>query len=485
MDILFIKAGNQAELYQTLGAGRLTAIEPPLWHALLAAYMRKQGYSVGIIDAEADDLSHAAVVERVKEMRPAVAAVVVSGTNPSASTWNMTGAGLLLAHLKETAPGVATVIAGLHPSALPRRTIEEEKADFLCQGEGFFTLPALVDAVKGNRADSVNIPGLWRRENGRAIQPVPAPDFSPLDDLPMPAWDLLPMEKYRAHNWHCFGDKYGRQPYGLIYSSLGCPFRCSFCCINALFGKHQIRYRSPDRVIEEIDFLVKRWNIRTIKIIDEMFVLKPSHVERFCDLVIERNYDLNFWAYARVDTVSERLLERMKKAGINWLAYGFEAGDPDVLNDVSKGYKQDELVKAVEMTKAAGIYIIGNYIFGLPEDTIASMRRTLDMAKDLNCEFANMYCCMAYPGSRLYEEAARTGIKLPETWEGYSQLSYETLPLPTKHITAAEVLRFRDAAFMEYYTNPVYLEMIGKKFGPATVESVRKMAAVEIKRRFA
>ena len=88
-----------------------------------------------------------------------------------------------------------------------------------------------------------------------------------LDEIPMPAWDLLPMEKYRAHNWHCFDHIEERQPYAVLYTSLGCPFDCSFCCINALFGKHMIRYRSLDKVIAELDFLVNTYGIKNIKII--------------------------------------------------------------------------------------------------------------------------------------------------------------------------------------------------------------------------
>jgi radical SAM superfamily enzyme YgiQ (UPF0313 family) len=134
----------------------------------------------------------------------------------------------------------------------------------------------------------------------------------------MPAWDLFPLAKYRAHNWHCFDRIQARQPYAVIHTSLGCPFRCSFCCINSLFGKAGLRYRSPERVVEEIDYLVKNHNLRNIKIIDEMFVLKESHVVRLCDLIIERKYDLNIWAYARVNTVNERMLRKMKQAGIRW-----------------------------------------------------------------------------------------------------------------------------------------------------------------------
>ncbi|MHC4062628.1 MAG: B12-binding domain-containing radical SAM protein, partial [Planctomycetota bacterium] len=130
-------------------------------------------------------------------------------------------------------------------------------------------LAELVNALKAGD-DALEIKGLWYRRDGQIVS-NPQPDvFANLDELPMPAWDLLPMKKYRAHNWHCFGNITTREPYGVIYTSLGCPFNCSFCCINAIFGKRGIRHRSPEKVVDEIDFLVNNFGIRNIKIIDEM-----------------------------------------------------------------------------------------------------------------------------------------------------------------------------------------------------------------------
>ena len=137
------------------------------------------------------------------------------------------------------------------------------------------------------------------------------------------------------------------------------------------------------------------------------------------------------------------------------------------------------------MTRAAGIYILGNFIFGLPEDDLETMQMTLDMAKAFNFEYANFYTAMAYPGSRLYEDAIKEGTRLPEEWYAYSQYSEETIPLPTKHVSAAEVLRFRDKAFREYFSSPRYLDMIQQKFGPQVVKHVREMLKHEIHRKFA
>lgn len=482
-DVVFIKPGSQKQLYGELSAYHLTAIEPPMWAALLAAVMRAQHYRVELFDAEVEGWDYRKTATQIMEADPRLAVVVASGTNPSASTMNMTGAGAILAHLKEIAPGIQTLLAGLHPSALPERTLREEQVDFVCVGEGIETIPQVVDALRaGNR--EFPIAGIWYKRDGTIVSNPRAPVVEELDRLPMPAWDLLPMDRYRAHNWHCFDAIGRRQPYGVLYTSLGCPFHCSFCCVNSLFGKPGIRYRSPEVVIEEIDLLVNRWGIRNIKILDEMFALKESHVIRLCDLIIERGYDLNMWAYARVNTVTEPMLRKMRQAGIRWAAYGFESGSERVLKGVSKGYDFRRVDEVVRMTQDAGLYIGANFIFGLPDDDHASMGETLDLAQRINAEWANFYATIAYPGSQLYEQALAQEWPLPENWAAYSPYAYGHIPLPTKHLSGPEVLEFRDRAFKAYFTNDRYLEKIRRTFGEETVAYIRTMTSRDLKRRY-
>lgn len=485
IDIALIKPGSQKQLYGDLSAFNLTAIEPPLWGALLAGYLRKSGYSVVLLDAEVEEWSHRKTAEKIKEINPLLAVITVSGSNPSASTMNMTGAGNILRYLKEIAPGIKTLFHGLHPSALPEHTLNNDEAvDFVCQGEGFYTLPQLIEALKAG-SSNLRIEGLWYRENG-GIKSNSRPSlFKNLDELSMPAWDLLPMKKYRAHNWHCFDNIHNRQPYGVLYTSLGCPYNCKFCCINAIFGKPGIRYRSPQSIIEEIDSLVQNYGIRNIKIIDELFALKEARVVEICDLIMERGYDLNMWAYARVNTVTPRMLAKMKQAGINWVAYGFESGSKQVLKNVNKSYNPGIVENVVKMTYEAGLYIVANFIFGLPDDDFDSMQETLALALEINAEWGNFYPTMAYPGSRLYEEALGKGWPLPETWQGYSMYGFESLPLPTKYLTAGEVLSFRDYAFHAYFENPRYLDKIERRFGIETVRHIKEMTKHRLERKYA
>ena len=196
-----------------------------------------------------------------------------------------------------------------------------------------------------------------------------------------------------------------------MQTSLGCPYKCSFCCINAPFGQPGIRYWSPQLVVDQIDHLVHTYGVKNIKIPDEMFVLSEQHVMGICDLIIERGYDLNIWAYARIDTVKDRYLEKLKRAGFNWLALGIESGSQYVRDGVEKGrFGDTDIIKTTDKIKEHGIYMIANYIFGLPDDTQASMQDTLDLAQEINAEWANFYCAMAYPGSPLYTLAKEKDI---------------------------------------------------------------------------
>lgn len=494
VDLLLINPGDKKQVYQKLGPD-LSAIEPPIWAGLMAAFIRAKGYNVRILDANAEGLGPVDTAEQVSGIDPRLTAVVVYGQNPSASTMVMPVVGAVCKEIKQLAPEKKVILVGGHVAALPERTLLEEDTDFVCDGEGPYTIMGLLVALKQSHPSFDKVLGLLYHKNGEVVRNSPAPLMINLDqEMPGIAWDLLPMDKYRAHNWHCFTHIDERKPYAALYTTLGCPFHCDFCCIQAPFkqGEQSKGYSSrvnsyrrwnPESVIAQIDTLVSEYGIKNIKFADEIFVLNKKHVSGICDLIIERGYDLNIWAYARVDSWSPKLLEKMKSAGINWICLGIESGSARVRDDVHKGYKHGDVYKAVEAITKEGIYIIANYLFGLPEDDIESMQETLDLAFELNCEFANFYCAMAYPGSKLYERAVAENWPLPETWAGYSQHAYDTLPLPTKYLSGVEVLRFRDQAFNRYFTNPSYLEMIHQIFGPKVVEHIKEMTSHTLERK--
>src|SRR5438128_5519808 len=198
LDLVLINPSSRTQVYQSLGT-KLTAVENPVWAGLMATFCRRRGLSVEIIDAEADELIPAEVAERILDLHPVLAAVVVYGHQPSASTQIMTASGLVCTAIKETCPAQPVLLVGGHVAAVPERTLREEDADFVAAGEGLHTLVGLVEALKTPAPNLEDVPGLWYRADGSLRRTPDRPLLANLDqEMPGLAWDLLPMARYRA-----------------------------------------------------------------------------------------------------------------------------------------------------------------------------------------------------------------------------------------------------------------------------------------------
>lgn len=491
LDLLLVNAPSRERVYQSL-ASEFAAVEPPVWAGLIAQRALSAGFTVKILDAEAEGLSITNTADRIRIIDPKLAVFCIYGQQPSASTQCLPAAEQTATEVNwDSYDRIPTLALGTHPSALPFRTMEEGPWTYVAQGEGVETVMALLyrnrDPEYGQ--DIAFIPGLWWRDDSENVKAplVQSANVLRLDDeLPEQAWSLLDMKRYRAHNWHLWtGDQEGG--YASVQTSLGCPFRCQFCCINAPFSGSGIRYWSPANVAAQIARLVSVYQITNIKIPDEMFVLNRSHVWQICNHLIDMKLGdrLNIWAYARIDTVKDQqLLDRMRRAGFRWLGLGIESGSKYVRDGVEKGrFTDGDIAAAVQRVQAAGICVGANYIFGLPDDTMESMQATLDLACELNTEWANFYCAMAYPGSVLYAQAKERKWELPDSptgpgWIGYAQHAYECFPLANEHLTREQILDFRDSAFLQYFSRGAYLSMLNQKFGTRAVKNVERMLSL-------
>jgi anaerobic magnesium-protoporphyrin IX monomethyl ester cyclase len=504
LDVLFINPDSSAKAYQGL-ATVYSAIEPPTWSLLLAESCRSKGFGVAILDCDAEKLSLEQSVNRVENLRPRLVVFVVYGQNPNSGTTSMIGALALAKALKMTHPEFSICFVGSHTSALPMEVLAYDCVDIVLLNEGVYALHNLLKSKLGE--DLHYIKGIGYKKRGPANFRMPTLNPSqgvvPQDrmdiDLPGYAWDLLPyrekpLDLYRAHFWHAEFDHGKRTPFAAIYTSLGCNFGCDFCMINIvnrvdnaedINAGHSrgMRFWSPEWVSREMRKLANM-GVRTLRISDEMFFLNRKYYGPILQDVIDQDFGFNMWTYSRVDTVRRDALDLFKRAGVNWLALGVEAGNQLVRQEVSKGSFQEVNIREVCKTiNDADIKIISNYIFGFPEDTLATMQETLDLALELNTEMANMYPCQALPGSPMYHTAKKNGWALPDSYEGYAFLSYESQPLPTKYVSAAEVLKFRDDAWQIYFTNPAYLTLVEQKFGVKERMNIEDMASIHLKRK--
>lgn len=500
MDALFVTPDSSVKAYQDLAA-TYSAIEPPTWSLLLAESCRSKGFDVGILDCDAERLSLQASVRRIEDAKPRLVVMVLYGQNPNSGTTSMIGAIALARALKQAGIAAPVCFVGSHTSALPKQVLAYDCVDIVLLNEGVYALHNLLRSDL--RHDLATIKGIGHKDaEGRLIL-NPAERIVPqthMDaDLPGYAWDLLPyrerpLDLYRAHFWHAAFDHAKRTPFAAIYTSLGCQFGCDFCMINIvnrtdngdeINASHSrgMRFWSPEWVAREMRKLADM-GVRTLRISDEMFFLNRKYYAPILDRCISEDYGFNMWTYSRVDTVRPGVLDTFKKAGVNWLALGVEAGNQTVRQEVSKGSFKEVNIREVCKTIAdSDINIISNYIFGFPDDTPDTMQETLDLAMELNTEMANMYPCQALPGSPMYHLAQRNHWDLPSSFEGYAFLSYECEPLRTKYITAAEVLRFRDDAWQRYFTNPEYLALVESRFGTVERKNVEDMSRIRLKRK--
>lgn len=500
IDILFVHPNASKKIYQGL-ADNHSAIEPPIWAAMLANSVRAAGFSCEILDAEAERLDYISAAKRAVEYNARVICVVVYGQQPSASTQNMTGACAISEEIKLHQPDSFIIFVGGHVAALPRETLSAEKSiDAVCQNEGVYTLRLLLALKKLTDEHSLkNVAGLCFRDSaGNIVVNEPSSIVAKENleiDLPGMAWDLLPsLDKYRTAGWHSWSNNSIKEPFAAIYTSLGCPYRCSFCMINIInrtkTGSHItsadsniFRWWTPDFVIKQFDYLASK-GVKNIKIADELFVLNPNHFLKICELIIERGYDFNIWAYSRVDTCKPQYLETLRKAGVKWLGLGIENPNSTLRQEIHKdGYKDIKIVDLISSIRNAGINVGGNYIFGLPQDTMESMKETLQFAMENMTEMTNMYSAMAYPGSPLYAQAVNSGMQLPSSYAGYSQHSYETQNMSNANLTAAQILEFRDYAWNTYHQNPAYLKFLEDKFGPESRADLESTLKVKLKRK--
>ena len=505
VDVLFVNPDSSAQAYQGL-AVTYSAIEPPTWALLLAQSCRAKGFGAAIMDCDAEKLSLGDAVQRVRETKPRLVVFVVYGQNPNSGTTSMIGATLLAERLKAEHPETTIAFVGSHTSALPREVLALPYVDVVFLNEGVY---ALHNLLRGNltASDIAKVDGIGYKKRDRDGRPVlwlnkpqsVVPQERMDEDLPGYAWDLLPfrerpLDLYRAHFWHAGFDHSKRTPFAAIYTSLGCNFGCDFCMINIVnradngedvhaANSRGMRFWSPALIAGELEKLA-RMDCQTVRISDEMFFLNKRYYEPLLTQVVERDLNLRMWAYSRVDTVRPAALELFRKAGVGWLALGIEAGSQMVRKEVSKGSFQEVNIRDVCSTvRGAGINVISNYIFGFPDDTMETMQQTLDLALELNTEMANMYPCQALPGSPMYRQAIRNGWKLPESYAGYGFLSYDCEPMATKHVSAADVLRFRDEAWQRYFGDPRYLSLVAEKFGSTERSNVEAMAQIRLKRK--
>lgn len=419
------------------------ALSEPLGLAYLAGMLQTFGVVVEIIDAPAENLDTASTVAKLKHLGAEL--VGISLLTPSFGVVKD-----LCGRIRSAAPDLTIILGGPHCTALPEQTLEEiGSADLVCFGEGEKTLKEVVSSFR--EGEFGRIPGLcYRDKQGRIIKNEPRPYIRDLDDLPMPARELLPVGRY-----HLTASRVADSSYcPTIIVARGCPFGCSYCSHS--FGR-KIRFHSVERILHEIRLLINTYGITQLNIEADTLTANKTFVTRLCRELIESGISrkVKWTCESRVDTVTSEILQLMKEAGCWQISYGIETGSQRLLKMINKGITLEQIEETVKATHQAGISIRGFFMLGLPEETIADSRKTIDFAIKLNPRWAQFTITIPYPGTPMFEHLDREGKILHYDWKEYNTWSgWKTdsrIPYVAEGRTLDELVAMQKYALRRFY----------------------------------
>lgn len=405
MKVLFVVPPYPIEEYPALATGSV----------YLASVLRGHGHIVKVLDMLVSEPRREKVLLAIKEHDPDLVGITsVTMTFPMAAR--------IASWAKEAKSDIVVALGGPHVTFVPERSLMEcPDADLVVRGEAEETILELVDTLERG-ADLRSVNGITFRLKEGLLSTPDRPLLGNLDSLPPPAWDLLPLARYRALN-----GKVG------VLSSRGCPYGCIFCVGYRMVGKKG-RFRDPGKVVDEMEWLAKR-GFTSIGIDDDLFTLKRSHALDICGELRGRGLPITWHTFARVDTVDRELLRAMAEAGCTDLLYGVESGSQEILDRIGKRISLEQVKRAVRMGQDAGIRVFASFILGLPGETPASLRATWEFARSLGCQYG-FHVLSPFPGTRIWENPQAFGIKiLSERWEYYDA---------NRVITLTDGLSFRD-----------------------------------------
>jgi radical SAM superfamily enzyme YgiQ (UPF0313 family) len=323
--------------------------------------------------------------------------------------------------IRRLSPGVPIVWGGVHPSLAPEQTLEHELVDIIVVGDGEETFRELVEAIhKGE--DKKNVKGLVYKEGELIISTPPRKQF-PLDQIDMPAYDLVDVGQYH------FVPPWIQKVCLPVITSRGCPFRCTYCYATQ-FSQNKYTCLPPERTVELISRLTGKFDIPNVALLDDNFFVNPERVRRICELLIESDRKIGIHnANCRVDSIlrmDHELLSMVRRAGIEQLFVGVESGSNEILARIKKQITVDQVMEASAKLKRAGIKAFYSFIAGLPFESVDNIKETLTLMRrimkaDENAVVYKLQLYTPYPGTELYHYAADL-MQLPETleeWAGY------------------------------------------------------------------
>jgi anaerobic magnesium-protoporphyrin IX monomethyl ester cyclase len=343
--------------------------------------------------------------------------------------------------IKKRDPKVIIIVGGAHVTGAPASSLFEG-IDYGIIGEGEEALLELLNTLeRGSKPDAVK--NLVYRSNGQPTVNECRPYIRDLDALPLPAWDLMRLPEYTD-------PAYFEGSHLAIYASRGCPYDCSFCA-SAVTWKRQLRLRSVDSVIGEIRHIVNVLGVNNLMFWDDDFAANEKWALEICRRMVDENLRVGTTVQLRADSISEALIKALKMSGCRFAAIGVESGNEEMLVKIGKKENKDQLRKAIRMMKDLGLPSIASYIIGLPGDTHATIRETMDFAFELDADQSKFMILAAFPGTRVYELACAKGLVDPLSFDQMEATNYyDSVSVNLSSVSNEDLLRYQDEAYERF-----------------------------------
>lgn len=437
MKVLFVTPPiTSAERYGNLrGAG---SSAPALGILLLAAVCRDAGHQVAVFDAAALNQPAAAILQRLANDPAEILAI-------SATTLGIDAARQLAGQVKQLYPACKIVLGGPHVSAVPEQTLQRcADIDFAVIGEGEETFPCLLEAIENN-SDYSSVDGLAFRRDEDIICNPRRSFIKQLDDLPLPAWELL---DGFPHNYSPAAFKTLQTPATSIVTSRGCPNECIFCD-RSVFG-HSCHAHSADYVVAMIRHLHDRFGIREFCLEDDTFITFKQRLVDICRQLIKLDLGISWSCLGRVDHVTAENLRLMKQAGCWQISYGIESGNQLILEQIHKRVGLEQIRQAVKLTRQAGIRAKGFFIVGHPGETTATIAETHDFALELPLNDISVSLLTPFPATELAERSAEFG-HFDADWSKMNLLNAVFVPFG---LSQQQLLDAQKRLLRDFYRQP-------------------------------
>lgn len=455
LDIIFINPPlTMEERYGKLA--QAGSLEPPHGLCNLAAVCLKENISVEILDVPALGLSYEKTVKTILSKSPKCVGI-------TAVTISVHNAAKLAQMLKTADSKIVTILGGPHLTALPSETMRKFPAfDIGVIGEGEITIIELIKTLNQKQPPD-KIKGIIFRKNG-TLAVNPAREFiKNLDELPLPAWELLPdMKKYRPAAASC-----KRLPSTSIITTRGCTGKCTFCDRSG-FGE-SIRGHSAEYIIKIISHLQEKYSVRDIRIMDDNFILFRSKITKVCELLKEKKIDISWSCLARVDMVNLETLKMVREAGCWQIAYGLESGSQGILDLLNKNITLDQIKKAVRLTKEAKIKTLGYFMVGNPKETEETVAATQRLIEELDLDDIKITFFTPYPGSKIFQTAKQYGT-FDDDWRKLDA-NLEPVFIPTG-LTKEYLIKMQKKLLREFYLKPRIILSYISRLNPGQLKSL-------------